>query len=203
MNEWRTRETGKASRRLHLHFYANPVELVGDENGAVKAIRYERTKSDGTGGVVGTGEIRELEIQAFYRAVGYYSSPLADVPFDTDNGVIPNHEGQVLDDSGNVIPGMYATGWIKRGPVGLIGHTKSDAMETIAHLLADEEFWWTPSEPEESSIVDLMESRGIEYTTIAGWAALDEHEINLGEAQGRARIKVVDRNEMIEIARRD
>lgn len=201
MNEWRTRETGKASRRLHLHFYANPLELVSDADGNVAALRYERTAPDGNGGVVGTGEIREVEIQAFYRAIGYYSSPLKDVPFDTVKGVIPNHEGQVLDAAGQQIPGVYATGWIKRGPVGLIGHTKSDAMETISHVLEDKATWWAPEEPEEGAIVDLMESRGIEYTTAEGWTKLDEYEQKLGEPEGRARIKVVDRETMLKASR--
>ncbi|MDH6531980.1 ferredoxin--NADP+ reductase [Aurantimicrobium minutum] len=202
MNEWRTRETGKASRRLHLHFYANPLELVSDADGNVAALRYERTAPDGNGngGVVGTGEIREVEIQAFYRAIGYYSSPLKDVPFDAVKGVIPNREGQVIDEAGQQIPGVYATGWIKRGPVGLIGHTKSDAMETIAHVLGDHSTWWTPENPEEGSIVDLMESRGIEYTTAEGWTKLDEYEQKLGEPEGRARIKVVDRETMLKVS---
>lgn len=201
MNEWRTRETGKASRRLHLHFYANPLEVLGDADGNVTGFRYERTKPDGNGGVVGTGEIREIEIQAYYRAIGYYSSPLKDVPFDAAKGVIPNHEGQVNDAEGKHINGVYATGWIKRGPVGLIGHTKSDAMETIAHVLEDQATWWTPEEPEEGAIVDLMESRGIEYTTAEGWSALDEYEQKLGEPEGRARIKVVDRETMLKASR--
>jgi ferredoxin--NADP+ reductase len=156
---------------------------------------------DNAGGVAGTGEIREIPIQAMYRAVGYFGSPLEGVPFDEKRGVIPNHEGQVQGDDGKIIPGVYATGWIKRGPVGLIGHTKSDAMETIAHVLRDQAQWWAPANPSEQSVVDLLESRGIRYTDAAGWARLDEHEIALGEPQGRARIKVVDRDEMITISR--
>ena len=69
--------------------------------------------------MVGTGEIREVPIQALYRAVGYFGSPLPGVPFDKRHGVIPNREGQVLrKDSNERVPGVYATGWIKRGPVG-------------------------------------------------------------------------------------
>lgn len=201
MNEWRTRETGKASRRLHLHFYANPVEIVGDDEGNVVAFRYERTKPDGTGNVVGTGEIREVQVTAVYRAIGYYGSALPEVPFDDKYGVFPNHEGQVLDPEGKHIPGVYATGWIKRGPVGLIGHTKSDAMETIAHVLEDKASWWSPEESDEGSIVDLMDSRGIEYTTVDGWVALDDYEKSLGEPEGRERIKVVDRETMLKVSR--
>ena len=82
-----------------------------------------------------------------YRAVGYFGSPLDGIPFDEKRGVIPNREGQVIDDDDEVIPGVYATGWIKRGPVGLIGHTKSDAMETISHLVVDQANWWSPARP--------------------------------------------------------
>ncbi|NBX22816.1 MAG: pyridine nucleotide-disulfide oxidoreductase [Microbacteriaceae bacterium] len=201
MNEWRSRTVGGASRRLHMHFYAAPRELVVDDAGAVSAIRYERTAPDGKGGFADTGEMREIPIQASYRAVGYFGSPLADIPFDEKYGVIPNHEGQVVGADGKPIGGLYATGWIKRGPVGLIGHTKSDAMETVRHLIEDKATWWQPTNPDESEIVDLLTERGVEFTTVDGWVALDEHEKALGAAQGRARIKVVDRDEMIRISR--
>ncbi len=200
LTQWRQREVGKASRRLHLHFYAKPVEIVGDENG-VTGYRYERSAPDGSGGVRGTGEIRELPVQAVYRAIGYFGSPLDGIPFDAERGVVPNHEGRVLDHHNEVVPGVYATGWIKRGPVGLIGHTKSDAMETISHLVTDQADWWDPADPAEASVVALLEERGIEYTDLDGWHRLDAHEIALGEPHGRARIKVVPREEMVEISR--
>ena len=153
LQAWRKRPSvnnagGEASRRLHLHFYAKPLEVVTDDDGRVAAFRWERTRPDGEGGVVGTGEIREVPIQAIYRAVGYFGSPLPGVPFDKRHGVIPNHEGQALrKDSNERVPGVYATGWIKRGPVGLIGHTKSDAMETVRHIINDQGSWWQPADP--------------------------------------------------------
>lgn len=195
---WRQRETGNASRRLHLHFYAKPLEIVGDDK--VSAIRYERTKPDGAGGVVGTGEIREVPIQSVYRAVGYFGSPLDGIPFDTRHGVIPNHEGQVLDDDNRVVPGVYATGWIKRGPVGLIGHTKSDAMETIQHVVKDQASWWSPAEPSEEAVTDLLESRGVNFTDLAGWQRLDAEEIKRGEERGRERLKIIPRDEMLTVS---
>ncbi|MDO9395311.1 MAG: pyridine nucleotide-disulfide oxidoreductase, partial [Herbiconiux sp.] len=203
LNQWREREVGQASRRLHLHFYAKPLEIVDDGTGRVGAIRFERTRPDDAGGVTGTGEIREIPIQAIYRAVGYFGSPVDGIPFDEHHGVIPNHEGQVLDDHNEVIPGVYATGWIKRGPVGLIGHTKSDAMETLSHLVRDQANWWSPAEPEESAVPALLESRGVAYTDIEGWHRLDEHELALGaaDAHPRLRVKVVPRDDMIAISR--
>jgi len=197
LTQWRARETGTASRRLHLHFHAKPLEITDDGSGRVASIRYERTEPDGEGGTRGTGEIREIEIQALYRAVGYFGSPLDGVPFDEKRGVIPNREGQVIDDNDEQVHGVYATGWIKRGPVGLIGHTKSDAMETIKHVLNDQANWWAPAHPEEEAITALLEERGIEFTNLDGWHNLDEHEKALGEPHGRARIKLVDREDMV------
>jgi ferredoxin/flavodoxin---NADP+ reductase len=199
LQKWREREVGQASRRLHLHFWAKPVEVIG--NGKVEGFRFERTAPDAEGGIRGTGEVRELPIQAIYRAVGYFGSPLDGIPFDEHRGVIPNHEGQVLDDDNQQVHGVYATGWIKRGPVGLIGHTKSDAMQTIQHLVNDQANWWSPAHPEESAIVELLHSRGIEYTDLDGWHALDEHERALGEPEGRERVKVVPREEMVQTPR--
>jgi len=198
-NTWREREAGTASRRLHLHFYAKPLEVLGDNH--VTGFRYERTEPDGEGGVKGTGEVREIPVQAVYRAVGYFGTPLAGIPFDSRYGIIPNHEGRVLDDSNCVVPGVYATGWIKRGPVGLIGHTKSDAMETIQHLVKDQGSWWSPEHPEEKSVSDLLDSRGVVYTNLQGWHRLDETELARGVERGRERVKVVDRDEMMSAAR--
>lgn len=205
---WREREVGQASRRLHLHFYARPDSLVAGPDGRVAAIRYERTEPDGAGGVRGTGEYRETPVQSVYRAVGYFGSPLPGIPFDPSRGVIPNHEGRVMrtdptspDQANEIMPGVYATGWIKRGPVGLIGHTKSDAMETISHLVRDQASWWSPAEPEEEAVTELLISRGVRWTDLDGWHRLDEHEVALGEAADRARIKVVPRAEMVDISR--
>jgi ferredoxin--NADP+ reductase len=196
--KWRDDPQTGSSRRLHLHFFAKPVEVLGTDR--VEAMRFERTEPDGEGGVRGTGVLRDIPVQAVYRAVGYFGSPLDGVPFDSRHGVIPNREGKVVDDSHQPVNGVYATGWIKRGPVGLIGHTKSDAMETIKHVINDQSNWWSPVHPEEEAIVDLLNSRDVDFTNLDGWRNLDAHELSLGEAQGRTRIKVVPRDEMVAVS---
>ncbi|MCX6502700.1 MAG: FAD-dependent oxidoreductase [Microbacterium sp.] len=207
LQQWRTRPSvnnagGEASRRLHLHFWAKPLEITRDNDGRVSGIVYERTRPDGQGGVAGTGEVRTVPIQQLYRAVGYFGSPLPEIPFDEKHGVIPNHEGQVLHpDSNERVPGVYATGWIKRGPVGLIGHTKSDAMETIQHLVNDQGSWWRPEDPSDEAMPALLAERGVAWTDLDGWHRLDEHEVALGAPHERARVKVVPRDEMVKISR--
>ncbi|MFF2822252.1 FAD-dependent oxidoreductase [Arthrobacter koreensis] len=205
-------DTG-ASRRLHLHFLHSPVEIHDDPAtpGKVAGIKMERTELDGTGNARGTGEIIDYPVQAVYRAVGYFGSELPEVGYDSRRGVIPNEGGRVVDTSGAPVPGIYTTGWIKRGPVGLIGHTKGDALETIGYLLEDRRTLPAAEEPEPGAIIRLLEERGVEYTTWEGWKRLDAHEKTLGAGYVhgdpgvgdlvRDRVKVVDREEMTRVSR--
>lgn len=201
LSDWRSRSTGQASRRIHLHFYSRPVEILGTDR--VTGIRVERTAPDGEGGVEGTGEFRDYAVDGVYRAIGYFGTPLEDIPFDDRRGVIPNRAGRAIDDEGEEVPGVYASGWIKRGPVGLIGATKSDAMETVQAVLGDQAQWWSPEEPSPEAVAAMLDARGIRFTTVEGWHRLDAHERALGEAEERERIKVVPRDEMVDISRAD
>jgi ferredoxin--NADP+ reductase len=201
LEDLRSNEVTGAKRRLHLHFFSAPVEIL-EKDGKVAGIKIERTKLDGTGNVKPTGEFRELPIQAVYRAVGYFGSELSEVPFDEKAGVIPNDKGRVLDSDGKHIQGVYATGWIKRGPVGLIGHTKSDAIETIAQIIEDKSNWWSPASPSEDSITELLTSRKIDFVGWPEWLKIDSEEKRLGEAQERERIKLVEREDFLTVAKK-
>jgi ferredoxin/flavodoxin---NADP+ reductase len=202
LQDWALRDPKhNTKRRLHLHFLRAPVEVVGTDR--VEGFKVEVMELTGDGNVRGTGEYETYPAQQVYRAVGYLSSPVADLPFDTKKGTVPNEGGRVLDLDGEHIPGVYTTGWIKRGPVGLIGHTKGDALETINNLLADLDKLPQAEQPDSDSIINVLEERGIEYTTWDGWTRLDAHEKSLGEPHGRERIKVVARDEMVKISRAD
>ncbi len=194
---WVGREPAGKPHRIHLHFLEQPVAIEGD--GAVEVLRTERTQLVGDGSVTGTGETTDWDVQAVYRAVGYRSSPLPGLPFDDRHAVIPNDGGRILDLDGDPVPGTYVTGWVKRGPVGLIGHTKSDAAETVAHLLA--ETTRTAVERDPDAVVAYFAERGVNVMTFTHWERLDQHEVALGEPHGRARVKVVDREEMLRVAR--
>ena len=198
----REHQPTNATRRLHLHFFSAPVEIIGDA-GKVTGLKIERTVLDGTGNVKPTGEFRTFDVQAAYRAVGYFGSELTQIPFDAKHGVITNQAGRVVDGEGQQIAGIYATGWIKRGPVGLIGHTKSDALETIGCIIADRETWWQPTNPDEQSVVDLLSAKNVKFVGWPEWLKIDAAERALGEAEGRERIKLVDRPDFIAAAFND
>ncbi|RZQ65427.1 FAD-dependent oxidoreductase [Amycolatopsis suaedae] len=199
LQEWAIRDVGTRRKRLHLHFFESPAEVLGTES--VTGLRTERTELTGDGNVRGTGRFTDWDVQAVYRAVGYLSSHLADIPFDHVSGTVPHQAGRVLDLDENQLPGVYCTGWIKRGPVGLIGHTKGDAAETVRSLLADAGTLARPARPDPEEILDFLAQRGVPYTTWEGWGRLDAHERSLGVPEGRERVKVVEREEMLRVSR--
>lgn len=196
LQDWAIRDQGDRPHKLFLHFFESPTEILGDD-GKVVGLRTERTELDGTGNVRGTGKFNDWDVQAVYRAVGYLSQNIPSIPFDDQAGTVPNEAGRVLDESGKHMDATYVTGWIKRGPVGLIGHTKGDANETIACLLEDAPNFAGAAEPSTDAVIEFLEGKGVPYTTWQGWYRLDAHERSLGEPEGRERIKVVEREDML------
>ncbi|MGM0931090.1 MAG: FAD-dependent oxidoreductase [Actinomycetota bacterium] len=198
LTEWAEADTATrtASRRVHLHFYQRPARLLGDTR--VTGIELERTSPDPLGRVTGTGEYVQFEVEAVYRNIGYRSSPLPGVPFNDETATIPEAEGRVLDGRGTPIPGLYTTGWIRRGSVGLIGSTKSDAAQTVKSLLTD------LAATDRTVPTGRAEAICAQLTRAVGWDAwlrIDAAERHLGTQRGRERTKIVDRDQMLEHAR--
>jgi len=201
LTDWTLREPEEltASRRIHLHFLHQPVAVLGEDR--VTGLRTERTVLVGDGSVAGTGQTHDWPVEAVYRAVGYFGSPVPGLPFDDVAGVIPNHEGRVDGPDGAPLPGVYTTGWIKRGPVGLIGHTKSDATETVRHLVEDVPVLVPAPQRDLAAVTAFLEERAVGHVEWSGWELLDAHEQSLGAPQGRLRVKVVPREEMLAVMR--
>lgn len=200
LEQYAIREPDDAPHKIHIHFFEEPVEVLRDGD-AIVGLRTERQELDGEGGIRGTGTFTDWPVQQVYHAIGYRSEPVEGVPFDLERNVIPNDGGHVMDGS-EFADSLYVTGWIKRGPVGLIGNTKSDAKETTDMLVADASAGKlnTPKFDDPDAILDLLKERGIEYTTWEGWYELDKAERALGEScsiRPRERKKIVEWEDMV------
>jgi ferredoxin/flavodoxin---NADP+ reductase len=185
-------EVAGARVRLHFRFWRRPVELRGDP---VRGLVLERTRLD-AGRVVGTGETEVLEVELVLRAIGYRAVRLPGVPFDETLGVIPSVHGRVLTD-GAVAPREYVVGWIKRGPIGVIGTNKSDARETVEQVLAD-----LAELGPRSGRIDLVEAlatRGFVPSSYADWRRIEAAEANRGASHARERMKIEAWHELLDL----
>lgn len=184
--------------RLHFLFWRRPVEVQGDP---VTGLVLERTRMGADGRVVGTGETEQLSTQLVLRAIGYRAVRLPGVPFDEALGVIPSEHGRVLDESGAVAPREYVVGWIKRGPVGVIGTNKSDAKETVEQVLADLE--GLGPLPGRLELLDVLAARGFTPSTFDDWRRIELAEANRGASYERERMKIEAWHELLDLVQRE
>ncbi len=198
MREWSTRTPEGKRRRIHMHFFARPVELLGDDR--VRQVVVERTALDATGGASGTGETYTVDADFVVRSVGYRGTALDEVPFDSGKNVIPSLDGRVQRD-GVTVPGEYVAGWIKRGPTGIIGTNKKCAVGTVASLIEDVSANLLPAAPK--GTIEEFDSRIADLETVdtAGWRAIDKAERALGESAGRARTSLHEESDMLSAAK--
>lgn len=204
LRHWAGRGSTGASRRIVFHFNASPVELTGDHHVTGVRLVRNRLEHDGHGDVraVPTEVQHTVPVGLVFRSVGYRGVELAGVPFDPTRGIIPNSSGRVVEspDSATAIRGLYVCGWIKRGPQGVIGTNKSDAAETIDHLVADAATGRLGDGGRSTALVDeRLAERGVRVTDWSDWQQLDREEQARGAPAGRPREKVTLVAEMLEI----
>ena len=196
-------------RRLHIRFCVSPLEILGDAEGRVRGLEIVRNrlvKDDSGIRAEPTGEVETLEVGLVFRSVGYKGVPLPELPFDERRGTLPHHKGRVLDAVGGApLKGHYVTGWIKRGPSGVIGNNKADSVETVKELLDDgaKGALLAPGEPDPAAFESLARARQPQVVTFLDWRELDRLEVERGAPQGRPRVKFTSVDEMLEALPRD
>ena len=200
-------EGNPADRRYYVHFNSAPTEILG-EDGKVKAIRVERTETGADGRMRRTGEFTDYPVGAVYHAIGYRPAEAPGIAYDAKGAHLANANGDgriTADaDGGDVRERLYATGWAKRGPVGLIGSTKSDALAIVTNMLEDlakaAEGGRVAADRDPESIDRLLAGRGVRPIDFAGWKKVDAFERAEGAKEGREHKKVIDPEQMRELA---
>jgi ferredoxin--NADP+ reductase len=196
-------DSGKL-RQLILRFLVSPVELIGNEAGQVVAIRLVKNRlfatEAGTLRPKATGEYEELPAGLVFRSVGYQGVPLPGLPFDERWGVILNQQGRVLDPgTSQPLSGLYTAGWIKRGPTGVIGTNKPDALETVTCMVEDVGKRVVLSPPYASAAAADKRLHELQPLCVsyADWLRLNALEVACGKATGRPRRKFTCVDDML------
>jgi ferredoxin--NADP+ reductase len=203
LREFAARQPSGKPVTVRFRFLLSPVAVHGD--GKVEAVELVRNRLDDQDGrlaAVPTDERETLECGLLFRSIGYRGIGLPEVPFDERRGTIRNDCGRVLGDDAEPVPRVYCAGWIKRGPTGIIGTNKKDAMETVALLLDDVQGGRIAHKPEATAeaVETLLEERGVRAVLYAGWTSIDELERAAGEKLGRPRVKLRTWDELLDAA---
>ncbi|PPR22215.1 MAG: NADPH-ferredoxin reductase FprA [Alphaproteobacteria bacterium MarineAlpha10_Bin2] len=184
VREFVDRNADEKPKRVHFVYYAQPVEILGDDR--VTGVRFERTEVR-DGRAVGLGEFFEIPCGLVIAAIGYISRPVADTPFDERGGIVEN-------DDGRVDTGLYAVGWIKRGPSGVIGTNKPDGKLAAEQIFTDHGAGGGKSG--RAALEALLAERGVRAVNLSEWQTIEAAEI-ANAREGAPRKKFVSVAEML------
>ncbi|XP_073168255.1 NADPH:adrenodoxin oxidoreductase, mitochondrial isoform X3 [Lepidochelys kempii] len=191
-----------ATKEWGLKFRCSPLEVLPAADGKqARGIRMAVTRLEGSGEsarAVPTGEVEELECGLILSSIGYRSLPLdSSIPFDSKLGIIPNSLGRVQG-----APGLYCSGWVKRGPTGVIITTMNDSFDTAQSVLEDLQsglLKLSNSKEGFKSVRSILHSRGVHPVTFSDWEKIDAAEVARGKLAGKPREKLVDPREMLQL----
>ncbi len=194
---------GTQPRKIRLKFFVSPVDIVGSRR--VERVRVERNRlvEDAQGGfnARGTGVFEEIPSQLVFRSVGYKGQCLPGVPFDDRAGIIPHRDGRVIDPlTGAPLPRVYVAGWIKRGPSGVIGTNRPDAVATVRGMLADAEGDAGSRSLSADGVPALLARKQVQAVTFEAWKRIDHLEVESGKRRGKPREKFTTREELLAAA---
>ena len=186
MAQWAKREA-HADKSIQFHFYSAPKSMDLERG----VLNVDTMTLDVDGRLVASGIVKEIPSQMIIRSIGYRGEGLPGVPFDEKTNVIPSTDSAVVG-----LPNSYVAGWIKRGPSGIIGTNKKDAVSCVNTLVSS---LGESSATSSLEIDQLLADRNIDIVDFAGWKRIDAHEKELGQSRGRDRTTVHDREELLRI----
>ncbi|MEP0337038.1 MAG: FAD-dependent oxidoreductase [Alphaproteobacteria bacterium] len=187
LRDYATNDPDAKPKRIHFEFFAQPMAILGDQR--VEAVSFERTRVV-DGRAEGTGEMFEIPCGLVIAAIGYRSDPIEGAPFDDKAGIIPNRDGRVDD-------GLYAVGWIKRGPTGVISSNRPDGV-TVAEYICDD-FKDAPGKPGRAALGPLLSERGVRAVSFDDWKKIEAAEVARAEGRDSPREKFVTVPEMLKV----
>ncbi|KAG0081685.1 NADPH-adrenodoxin reductase [Linnemannia elongata] len=191
-----------------LQFLRSPLGFSGDSDNQLKAIELGINRLEGESSnrkAVATGEKETLACDLAFRSIGYKSVGIQGIPFDERKGVVPNLDGKVVDAEQNIVPGFYASGWLKRGPIGVIATTMADAYQTADTMISDFTSGKAMLNNDTSSkeggkpLLELLKSKGHKTVSYKDWKKIEQKECELGAKVGKPREKFLTVEEMLKV----
>ena len=170
-------------RKLEIKFLSTPVEIKG--NGKVEEIVFQHNKVE-NGKVIATSEIFSVKTGLVITAIGYNS---------IDYPGISIENGRITNIAGHVEHNVYAVGWAKRGPTGVIGTNKSDSNDVVDLIIEN------LKEPKTSEGITGLLKSGHEVIDQIAWEKINASEVISGEIAGKPRVKEVDWKQLISLGR--
>lgn len=193
--------SASADKPIFIDFFSAPVEMLGSER--LEGIVLERQRMEGdpfAQVALGTGHFEPNAAGLLLRSVGYFGIAPAGLPYDSTRGVLRHANGRLVDAQDGALRGWYATGWIKRGPSGVIGTNRADSLATVQSLVEDAPGLIEPNRLGRKGLRALLARGDVRSVSFSQWLAIEACERERGAARSKPAEKLVRLEDMLEIA---
>lgn len=179
--------------RLHIVFYSAPQEVLGDGD-KVTGLRLARTKVEG-GRAITTGETYDVPVGVIIKAIGFYCRPIEGLPMPERSTCYPNVDGHI---DGN----LWAVGWAKRGPSGVIATNRADSISVVERLLKTLPEGTEGKADARAHVDALLRERSVRVVSFADWEKIEAREHATAQ-EGAPRVKITEWQHLLECAHQD
>ncbi|TFI42429.1 ferredoxin [Rhodococcus sp. 1R11] len=187
-----------SDKRIIFRFMTSPVEIVGTDRVEALRVASNHLHANGALSPEVASDSNLIDTSLILRSIGYKGSPIGGLPYDAIKGVMPNVDGRVITPTGDSLHGTYVTGWIKRGPQGVIGTNRACAEQTVARLWEDFNSGVLSRDIDGRDALELLLAyNDADPIGWAGWHMIDTLERERGAQESRPRAKFVAVADMI------
>lgn len=192
LTRYATQPRRYSDRQITLRFLTTPIEIVGEH--CAQGLRCLPTDLRASGRETLTDQSEVIPAGLIVRSIGYRGIPIPGLPFNEARGVIDNIDGRIQGRLGD-----YVTGWIKRGPTGVIGTNKKCARDTVLTLLADVAAGSLPTSGtlDRPAVAARLHQSNRLVVGLGGWQSIDRSERRAGLIEGRTRRKITNTTDLV------
>ena len=177
-----------------------PLEIKTNSSGHVSGIVLQKNIVSGdmkNPTITPTTEHVTLPCSCVITSIGSRVVKLPGVPFS--NNRIPEVESRVCEfPGGPIVPGLYTSGWARRGSDGVLATTITDSANTAQSIVHDlEQVSRCVGNEDHWDVCEVLKDRGVKFVTFEDWDTIDKMEQDKGREKGKPREKMLDFDEII------
>ncbi|MBL1456329.1 MAG: FAD-dependent oxidoreductase [Methylophaga sp.] len=185
-------------KQITIDFMLNPKIFKGDKQ--LQSIVFEKTRFDGPAFkqvAIPSDDLVEMPGGLVFTCVGFKGSPFAGLTIDNKKGTLSNKNSRLINEHGEIVPGMYTAGWVKRGPNGVIGTNRECAQDTVNHIVEDMTTFVERPAYGKNSLIEHLQAKNIQVVTFNDWKVIDAVEKEQGQKLGKPREKFTSVSSML------
>lgn len=185
-------------KQIAIDFMLNPKAFKGDTQ--LQSIVFEKTRFEGAAFnqvAIPSSDLFEIPCGLAFTSVGFKGAQFSGLAIDNKKGTLSNKNSKLINEHGEIVSGLYAAGWVKRGPNGVIGTNRECAQDTVNQIVEDVPELINHPAYGKASLIEHLQAKNIQFVTFNDWKVIDAVEVEQGHKLGKPREKFTSVSSML------